>query len=211
MNGGTVDYREAGSLFVEGQCEIGTAEHDRLRALVLEQTVAHGIEDRTLILSYKARCSHRNVCLVHIGQVRFIWRNDLRTGDASVKARLHHGASPDNSDPFETTRFDGRAHFGDHINDGKQGHGLEVVDTEMSGNRCDADTFSTCRNKAVRESGVYGGLRGGVIPGQVAQERWCVGMNNGQLQCRVLPGERGNQTPVVKIRCSRADSSNKAD
>src|ERR1700678_3458330 len=36
-------------------------------------------------------------------------------------------------------------------------------------------------------------------------------MHNGQLQRRILPGERRNQSPVVKIRRSRADPSNKAD
>ena len=54
MNARTVNQREFGSLFVEGQREIGTAKHDRLRTLVPEQTVARGIEDRTLILSHKA-------------------------------------------------------------------------------------------------------------------------------------------------------------
>jgi hypothetical protein len=34
---------EFGSLFVEGQREVGTPKHDRLCALVLEQAVAHGI------------------------------------------------------------------------------------------------------------------------------------------------------------------------
>ena len=94
---------------------------------------------------------------MHIVQVRFAWRNDLRAGDASIKARFHHCASSDNSDPFETPSFDGPAHLGNHIDDGKRGYGLEVVDTEMSGNRCDADTFGRCRNKAVGESGIYGG------------------------------------------------------
>src|SRR5580658_10404674 len=148
---------------------------------------------------------------MHIVQVRFAWRNDLRTSDAPIKARLHHCASSNNSDSFETASFDCAAHFGDHINDGKRGYGFEGVDAEMSGNRCHADTFGRCRNKAVRESGVYGGLCGGVIPGQIAQERWRVGMHNGQLQHRVLPGELRNQSPVVKIRCTGADSSNKAD
>src|SRR6202051_260460 len=70
MNARAVDQREFGSLFVEGQREIGTAKDDRLRALVPEQTVARGIEDRTLILSHKARRGHRNICLMHIVQVR---------------------------------------------------------------------------------------------------------------------------------------------
>src|SRR6202789_1225572 len=144
MNARTVDQREFGSLLVEGEREIGTPTHDRLRALVLEQTVAHGIKDRALMLSHKARRGHRNICLMHIVQVRFAWRNDLRTGDAPVKAGLHHCASSNNSDPFETASFDGPAHFRDHINDGKRGYGLEVVDTEMSGNRCDPDTFGRC-------------------------------------------------------------------
>jgi hypothetical protein len=52
----TVDQREFGSLFVGGQREIGTPKHDRLRP---EQTVAHGIENRTLLLSHKARRGHR--------------------------------------------------------------------------------------------------------------------------------------------------------
>src|ERR1700679_1517115 len=78
MNARTVDQREFGSLFVEGQCEICTPQHDRLPALVPEQTVARGIEDRTLILSHKARRGHRNVCLMHIVQIRLAWRNDLR-------------------------------------------------------------------------------------------------------------------------------------
>src|ERR1700678_3973637 len=38
-----------------------------------------------------------------------------------------------------------------------------------------------------------------------------VGVHNGQLERRVLPGEGGDQAPIVKIRCSRADPSNKAD
>src|ERR1700733_8468428 len=144
MNARTVDQREFGNLFVEGQREIGTPKHDRLRALVLEQTVAHGIEDRALMLSHKARRGHRNICLMHFVQVRFAWRNDFRTGDASVKACLHHGASSNNSDPFETARFDGPAHLSDHIDDGKRGYSLEVVDTEMPRNRCEADAFSPC-------------------------------------------------------------------
>src|ERR1700733_7761032 len=174
MNARTVDQWEFGSLFVESQRKIGTPEHDRLPPLGLDQTVAHGIEDRALILSHNARRGHRNVCFMHIVQVGLAWRNDLRTGDPPVKARLHHGASSDNSDPLETASFDGPAHFGNHINDRKRRYGLEIVNTEMSGNRCDADTFSPCRNKAVRESGIYGGLRGGIIPGQIAQRRWCV-------------------------------------
>src|ERR1700679_1715005 len=204
MNARTVDQWEFGSLFVERQREIGTPKHDRLHALVLKQTVAHGIEDRTLILSHKARRGHRNVCFVHIVQVRLVWRNDFRTGDASVKARLHHCASSDNSDPFEASSFDGPAHCSDHVNDGERGYGLEIVNTEMSGNRCHGDTFSPCRNKAVRESAIDGGLRGGFIPGQISQERWRVGMHNGQLQRGVLPGERRDQSPVVKVWCSRA-------
>src|SRR4051794_16472557 len=48
MNARTVDQRELGSLFTEGQREVGTPKHDRLRAMLLDQTTAHGIEDRTL-------------------------------------------------------------------------------------------------------------------------------------------------------------------
>src|SRR5271170_3487664 len=133
MNARTVDQRKSRSLFVEGQREIGTPKHDRLGALVLDQTMAHCIEDRTLILRHKARRGHRNVCLMHFVQVRPTWRNDLRTSDAPIKARLHHCASSNNSDSFETASFDGPAHFGDHINDRKRGYGFEGVDAEMSG------------------------------------------------------------------------------
>src|SRR5689334_945557 len=107
MNARTVDQWECGGLFVEGQSEVGTTKHDRLRALVFEQTVAHGFEDRTLILSQKTRRGQGNVGSMHIIHVRFAWRNDLRTGDAPVKARLHHRASSNNSDSFETPSFDG--------------------------------------------------------------------------------------------------------
>ena len=52
MNARTIDQRELGGLFVEGQREVGTPKQDRLGALVPEQTVAHVIEHRTLSLSH---------------------------------------------------------------------------------------------------------------------------------------------------------------
>ena len=52
MNARTIDQRELGGLFVEGQREVGTHKQDRLGALVPEQTVAHVIEHRTLSLSH---------------------------------------------------------------------------------------------------------------------------------------------------------------
>src|SRR6516225_2133059 len=120
---------------------------------------------------------------MHIVQVRSARRNDLRTGYAPVKARLHHGASSENSDPFKTALFDGPAHFGNHIDNGKWRYRLESINAKMSAERCDTDTFGPCRNKAVRESRVYGSLRGCVIAGEIAQKRWRVGMHNRQLQC----------------------------
>src|SRR5580704_8966891 len=48
MNPRTVGQREFGSLFVEDRRKVGPPKHDRLYALVLEQTVAYSIEDRTL-------------------------------------------------------------------------------------------------------------------------------------------------------------------
>ena len=44
MNARTIDQRELGGLFVEGQREVSTPKQERLGALVPEQNVAHVIE-----------------------------------------------------------------------------------------------------------------------------------------------------------------------
>jgi hypothetical protein len=48
----------------------------------------------------------------------------------------------------------------------------------VSGNRSDNDAFGTRRNKAIRESGIDGYLRCGVIACEIAEKRWRVGMHN---------------------------------
>ena len=51
---------------------------------------------------------------------------------------------------------------------------------------------------------------GSIAETTIRRRRVSLAPDNGQLQSRVLLGERRNQSPVVKISCSKADPSNKA-
>ncbi len=190
MDGSAVDERERGVLLTEGQCQIGSAKHDCLGAILLEQLSTNSIEDQTLGLSHNTGRRHRNVGLVHIVQVLSAWQDDLGASDASIESRFHSCASSEDSDPFEATFFDGLANLGNHVDNGQWGYRLEGVDAKVPGNRCDNDTFGTRRNKAVREPRINGYLRCGVIPCEIAEKRWRVGMYNRQLQLSPLTGER---------------------
>jgi hypothetical protein len=169
MDAGAVDERERSILLIEGQCKIGSSKHDCLRAPLLEQLLTNSIEDQTLGVSHNTGRRHRNVGLVHIVQVLSAWRDDLGASDASIESRLHHCASSEDSDPFEATSFDGPANFGNHVDNGQWGCGLEGVDAKVSGNRSDNDTFCTRRNKAVREPRIDGYLRCSVIAYEIAK------------------------------------------
>src|SRR5215469_17366383 len=102
---------------------------------------------------------------MYIAQIWLNWRNDLRTGNASVKASLHHGTSSENANPLKTARFDRSTHLSDQVHNWKLGNGLEVVDTEMTGNRGDGNTFGSCRDKPLRKPAIDGCLGSGIIPG----------------------------------------------
>src|SRR6266566_380509 len=144
------------------------------------------IEGQSLGVSHNTGRRHRDVGLVHIVQVRSAWRDDFGASDASIESRLHHGASSEDSDPFEATSFDGPANFRNHVDNVQWGYRLEGVDAKVSGNRSDNDTSCTRRNKAVREPSIDGYLRCGVIIYEIAKKRRRVGMHNRQLQRRLL-------------------------
>ena len=169
------------------------------------------MEEGTLLLRDKAGRGHRNVGLMYIAQIRLAWRNDLRTGNAPVKASLHHGTSSEDANPLKTALFDRSTHLNDQVHNRELGYGFEIVDTEMAGNRGDGNRFGSSRDKPVCKPVIDDRLGSGIILGKIGQERWRIGMCNGQLERRIFPGKRRNQSPIVKIRCCRADPANKAD
>jgi hypothetical protein len=75
--------------------------------------------------------------------------------------------------------------------------GNSAVTKQTGLGRCASSTHF-----AVRESGIDGDPRDGVILGQIVQERWRVGVHNGQLERRVFPGESivHSKNPLLQSR-----------
>jgi hypothetical protein len=65
----------------------------------------------------------------------------------------------------------------------------------MAGNRGDGNTFGSRRGKPLCKPAVDGCLRSGIIRSQIFQQRWCIGMRNGQFERCIFPGKRSNQPP----------------
>ena len=118
MDAGAVDEWKFCVSFVEGQCEISASKHDCLDARFLKQPFADRGENRALSFCNDAGRCHRNIGLVHIFQILAAGRDDLHTGNASIKVRLHHRAGSEDADPFEGSLFKGSVNFGNHVNDG---------------------------------------------------------------------------------------------
>ena len=76
----------------------------------------------------------------------------------------------------------------------------------MSGDGGDDDAIGAGGNQAFCEAGVDGDLRLLIVAGQITEERWRVGMDDGEFEGRLAGGEGGDEPPVIEIGCGGADA-----
>lgn len=82
-------------------------------------------------------------------QLRTVWWDDLRAGNAAIKAGLHDCSGPQNSDTQEASPLDNPPDFGDHVDHGQRRFCCQSADAKMTGNGSDGHALGTGGDKAL--------------------------------------------------------------